>query len=144
MFYTDIIIDAVPSVTRDAFLNFSALSLYHSSYYQSITLPDQAPARPGDKLICTIDSIPYPAIVEVNSPREFTWRGYLIWNWIFNGLHSFKFEKHGNQTRFVQCEELGGLLGGVLEAVARDRMLDGFRRFNNDFKCYVEGKEEGL
>lgn len=124
------------------FLDFATLPKYHTSFYQSIEIQNQGGSPgPGDRLVCTIDNIPYPAIVEVNTAGEFTWRGYFVWNWIFNGLHSFKFEPlddHGTRTRFVQCEELGGLLAGLLSLVGRQRMLAGFTRFNEDFKQHVE------
>ncbi|PYH42551.1 SRPBCC domain-containing protein [Aspergillus saccharolyticus JOP 1030-1] len=176
MLFTEIIIEAAPSAVRKAavpfvllqlayfdqntnpnqkFLDFAALPTYHTSFFQAITLPDggNLSAQPGDHLTCTIDHIPYPAIVEVNEPSEFTWRGYFGWNWIFNGLHSFRFEplaaaaseegaqERGQRTRLVHCEQLGGLLAGALALVGRQRMLAGFQRFNEDLKRYVEQQQ---
>ncbi|SPB51084.1 unnamed protein product [Aspergillus niger] len=142
MLFTEVVINAAPWAVREAFLDFAVLPTYHTSFYQCIEVPNQkGAAKPGDGLVCTIDNIPYPAIVEVNTAGEFTWRGYFVWNWIFNGLHSFKFEPLGedaSRTRFVQCEELGGLLAGALSLVGRQRMLAGFSRFNEDFKRHVE------
>ncbi|PYH65782.1 uncharacterized protein BO88DRAFT_457010 [Aspergillus vadensis CBS 113365] len=96
---------------------------------------------PGDHLICTVDNIPWPAIVEVNTASVFTWRGYILWNWLFSGLHSFKFEPldaDSTKTRFVQCEEWGGLLGGALWMVGRRKMVTGFNNFNEDLKRHLE------
>ncbi|RDK37610.1 hypothetical protein M752DRAFT_279616 [Aspergillus phoenicis ATCC 13157] len=142
MLFTEIIINAAPSAVREAFLDFASLPTYHTSFYQSIHLPNQhGPAKPGDSLICTVDNIPYPAIVEVNTSSEFTWRGYIFWNWLFNGLHSFKFEPldtDSTKTRFVQCEEWGGLLGGALWLIGRRKMVTGFNNFNEDLKRHME------
>ncbi|KAI2817936.1 hypothetical protein CBS115989_5488 [Aspergillus niger] len=99
MLFTEVVINAAPWAVREAFLDFAVLPTYHTSFYQCIEVPNQkGAAKPGDGLVCTIDNIPYPAIVEVNTAGEFTWRGYFVWNWIFNGLHSFKFEPLGEDA----------------------------------------------
>ncbi|GKZ24648.1 hypothetical protein AbraIFM66951_011918 [Aspergillus brasiliensis] len=149
MIFTEIIIDAASSAVRQAFLNFATLPTYHTSFFQSIHLRnhDDGPAKPGDPLICTVHNIPFPTIVEVNTASVFSWRGYIIWNWMFNGLYSFQFEPldtDGTKTRFVQWEELGGLLGGALWLFGRRKVVAGFNNFNGDLKRHIEkGQNSG-
>ncbi|KAJ5662294.1 uncharacterized protein N7477_009910 [Penicillium maclennaniae] len=140
MIHTEIEINASPVTTRQTFLDFAALPKYHSSFFQSIApvKAEKKSPEPGDKLLVNVNGMALTPVVEVNSPTEFTWRGTFGSTWLFTGAHSFNFLPVGEKTRLVHSEEISGLFAPVFMIFGKAKAEEGFRRFNEDLKNYVE------
>ncbi|PGH30182.1 hypothetical protein GX50_07047 [[Emmonsia] crescens] len=149
MIHTEIQIDAPPSVVREAFLGFAAIPTYHTAYFNKIAPQNtdkKGTPEPGDMLSCTVKSVTFYPIVEVNSPIEFTWRGTFGSTMIFTGAHSFKYlavSGNAEKTRFVHSEVFGGALSGVFELIGQRYAKAEYEKFNEDFKRHVESKNAG-
>lgn len=131
------------------FLDFAAIPTYHTAFLKGITPKNtdkKGAPEPGDTLSCTVNSMTFSPVVEVNSPSEFTWRGTLGCTVIFTGAHTFKYlavDGSAEKTRFVQSENFGGALAKVFGLMGQDDTKKGFERFNEDLKRHVESKMAG-
>ncbi|KKZ65699.1 hypothetical protein EMCG_01261 [[Emmonsia] crescens] len=149
MIYTEIQINAPPSVVREAFLDFAAIPTYHTAFFKKIAPQNtdkKGTPEPGDKLSCTIKTTTFSPVVEVNSPTEFTWRGTLGSTMILTGAHSFKYlavSGSAEKTMFVQSEVFGGALFKVYGLLGLRNAKAEFEKFNEDFKRHVENKNAG-
>ncbi|PGH17878.1 hypothetical protein AJ79_00777 [Helicocarpus griseus UAMH5409] len=158
MIHTEIQIDAPPSVVRTAYhdllltgytLDFAAIPTYHTAFLKKIVPQNtdrKGTPEPGDNLSCTVNTMTFSPVVEVNSPTEFAWRGTLGSTVIFTGVHSFKFLAVGDsaeKTRFVHSEDFGGAFSVVFGLIGQKNTKMGFEKFNEDFKRHVENKNRG-
>ncbi|KAI9371366.1 hypothetical protein BJX61DRAFT_31167 [Aspergillus egyptiacus] len=138
-----------------------------SAFIHSITPTDRTKCnngpetlQPGDGIECVIGrgKMAFSAVVVENSPRAFGWRGSLPVPGLFTGVHMFRFEGvdaededetgEGGRTRLVHEESFSGLLAGIMMGEGwlgssawvgmRRETVEGFERFNRDFKAWVE------
>ena len=80
-----------------------------------------------------------PKVLVFESASEFRWLGHLLIPGIFDGEHQFHLESiEGDRTRFVQREEFGGLLVGLVLRSVRDSTTEGFEAMNQALKERVE------
>ena len=82
----------------------------------------------------------YPTILN-KTDLSLVWKGALVSDWIFYGIHKFAIEslEGGTRTLFIQLELFGGLLVYILQlfGVFR-RTQDSFIEFNEALKDEVE------
>lgn len=76
-------------------------------------------------------------VIEVKSPTEFTWRGNLEAP-VYLPARSFKLLPVHDRIIRVHTEEIGGALPPVFMKIGKPKAEEGFRRFNKDFKNFVE------
>lgn len=146
---TSIVIEAKPEKVREIFLDFKNYSQWNpfftdiKIYTPGITIP-----LPGTQLEVNMklnggnENIMYP-IVLMNNSDCFKWKGKLLFDFMFVGVHSFEFvplDVDGQiNTKLVQSEDFSGVLSYVFEWTGlKDKTEKGFNELNQALKIQVE------
>ncbi|KAJ5587685.1 Polyketide cyclase/dehydrase [Penicillium hispanicum] len=136
-------IDAPPAKVREVFLNFEALSQWHTAWIKSLEVVDKSKTPQtlvaGDKVECNIENFKFVAEVQDNSETRFSWQGPPVFT--ISGLHEFRFEpiKDGAATLFTQTENLKGLMSFLMHPSLLGRQMKAdYDVFNKDLKTRAE------
>ncbi|CAG86619.2 DEHA2D00814p [Debaryomyces hansenii CBS767] len=144
-----IIIDSKPEKVREIFLDFRKHSQWNPFFTDvRIYTPGVTSPSPGTQLEIKMklnggnENIMYPIVLENNS-SSFKWKGNLLFDFMFVGVHSFEFiplEIDGQtRTKLVQSEDFSGILSYVFEWTGlKDKTEKGFNELNRALKIQVE------
>jgi hypothetical protein len=90
------------------FIDFPRWNQWMPAIFAPVSGPDRA-LRAGDAFKVRIGKLPVSlSVVNFRHDVEFGWRGGS--KWVIEGVHTFKFEAAGTQTRIRSEETLSGLL----------------------------------
>ncbi|CUM53105.1 uncharacterized protein AC631_04813 [Debaryomyces fabryi] len=146
---TTIIIDAKPEKVREVFLDFKKHSQWNPFFTDiKIYTPGSKSPQPGTQLEIKMklnggnENIMYPIVLE-NNPGSFKWKGKLLFDFLFVGIHSFEFiplDIDGQtKTKLAQSENFSGILSYVFEWTGlKDKTETGFNELNRALKSQVE------
>lgn len=79
-----------------------------------------------------------PTVVTVDPERQLVWLGHFLLPGLLDGQHEFRIEARGEQCRFHQSEEFGGLLVPLFGVGMLDATRRGFEAMNSALKRRVE------
>lgn len=80
-----------------------------------------------------------PIVLSFIKEKELVWKGRLIFPGIFDGTHSFRFEKMSeSKTRLIHSEKFNGILVGLMKKQLDTKILDGFKKMNEKLKFRAE------
>ena len=80
-----------------------------------------------------------PKVIKNIHGKEFSWRGHLFIEGLFDGEHYFKVEKHGeDQSKFIHGERFSGLLSVPVLKIIEKNTLNGFISMNEALKKQTE------
>lgn len=146
---TQIVINSTPEKVRDVILDFQKYTEWNpflSSF--KIYTEGATTALPGTqleikmKLIGNNESTMYPIVLE-NSENALRWKGKLLFDFMFVGIHSFEYiaiEVDGQaKTKLIQSEEFSGFFSyffgwsGLL-----DKTKNRFEELNKALKKQIE------
>ncbi|CUM48584.1 unnamed protein product [Debaryomyces tyrocola] len=146
---TQIIINAKPEKVRDIFLDLQKHSEWNP-FFTSVKIytPGATSPLPGTQLEIKMklngdnENTMYPIVLE-NSASAFRWKGKLLFDFMFVGIHSFEFiplEIDGQtKTKLIQSEEFSGILAYVFEWTGlKDKTKNGFEELNQALKMQIE------
>lgn len=132
-------IDAPPADVWRVLMDFGAYGEWNP-FIRSIS----GRAEPGETLTVRLQPsggrgiTMKPKVLAVEPEHELRWKGRLLIPGLFDGEHIFRLEPTGDgRTRFVQREEFGGLLVGLLKGVLT-KTAEGFEQMNAALKQRVE------
>ena len=94
----------------------------------------------GSKLEIHLDGMIFkPLIKQYNHEKELSWLGYLWVKGLFDGYHSLKINKIGNeQCEFIHEEEFKGILVPLLKHKLQTETQLGFIQMNKALKNRAE------
>lgn len=154
---TKVDIAAPPDLVRSLFLDFPAISKWHTGHFKAITVLDSAATnvttnpsssvgeklKVGDRLrISLSDGMSFKATVVENTALRFAWKGG--WSHVVIGEHSFQFEPSTltpGGTTLTHAETFTGGLVSLCRPFLKDdkaKTSPGFERFNVDIKRRAE------
>mmetsp|Transcript_4645 Transcript_4645/g.4661 ORF Transcript_4645/g.4661 Transcript_4645/m.4661 type:complete len:154 (-) Transcript_4645:37-498(-) len=146
---TSIIIEAKPEEVREIFLDFKNHSQWNPFFTDiKIYTPGVTSPLPGTQLEVKMklnggnENIMYPIVLKNNSDC-FKWKGKLLFDFMFVGVHSFEFvplDIDGQiKTKLVQSEDFSGVLSYVFKWTGlKDKTEKGFNELNQALKIQVE------
>jgi hypothetical protein len=80
-----------------------------------------------------------PKCLAFKENEEFRWLGHLGIKGIFDGEHIFKMKEiEGGKTKFVQCENFGGILLSMMWKSINPKTVKGFEMMNQALKERAE------
>jgi len=146
---TNIIIQAPPELVKQKFFDYQSYPSWNPFMvsFHKYTNTSDPQLNEGDELQIDLKlkgmnhtSTIYPTILN-KTDLSLVWKGALVSDWIFYGIHKFAIEslEGGTRTLFIQLELFGGLLVYILQlfGVFR-RTQDSFIEFNEALKDEVE------
>ena len=143
VYETSIIINKDVDTVRKAFLDFQSYSQW-SKFIEKVESPlqEMVAPQPDQVLSVTLNTgsplVIKPVVVK-NDEACFIWKGKLLMNGLFDGLHQFFFEKiDDGSTKFVQSEVFTGILVAPLLWMVGTQTKQGFESFNEALKKRVE------
>ncbi|KAI5968352.1 hypothetical protein KGF57_000211 [Candida theae] len=146
---TTIIIQAPPELVKDRFFDYAAYPTWNPFMvsFQKYTNTSDPQLNEGDELQIDLKlkgmkhtSTMYPKIIS-KTESSLVWRGVLVSDWIFYGVHSFTIEPldGGKRTLFVQSEQFGGFLVYILQLFGvLSKTKESFIEFNEALKDEAE------
>lgn len=146
---TNIIIQAPPELVRQKFFDYRSYPRWNPFMvsFQKYTNTSDPQLNEGDELQIDLKlkgmnhtSTMYPTIL-TKTELSLAWKGVLVSDWIFYGIHSFTIEPldGGTRTLFVQLERFGGLLVYILQLFGVFRKTkESFIEFNEALKDEAE------
>lgn len=118
-------IKATPEQVRAVFLDFPKLGEWNDVVKSITVISNHKEPVPGATLECKISNMNFKPIVVKNDETEFSWKGKLLSDSIFCGVHYFRFEKlDDNSTRFYHGEDFEGWLFGPYRWVTGDKKIN--------------------
>ncbi len=131
---TQIEINASQQKVWDVLMDFDSHKSWNP-FIQSI----EGDVREGGKIKVTIKPpsgkamVFEPTVLKLEAPREFRWKGKLLFKGIFDGEHYFKIESLGGKTVFTHGENFSGILVPLLKGALADTK-EGFGLMNQALK----------
>lgn len=139
--HTEIDIRSAPEQVWDVLVDFDAYPEWNpfivraSGRAEVGTKLENRLEPPGGKAITF-----KPTVTEVDREQTLEWLGRLVLPGVFDGRHRFELHPSNGGTRFVQHEEIRGLLVPLFRRTLDQHTKPGFEAMNQALKVRVEDR----
>ncbi len=132
---TTIQINATPEKVWQELLNFKEYPTWNPFIKEIKGTP-----KKGARLEVDMQGMTFkPVVLQCRHNKEFTWRGSLFINGLFDGEHSFLLEqKSSGTTQFTQSEKFSGILVPLLKGKLQKETKEQFKAMNAALKKRME------
>ena len=139
---TEILINATPAKVWSILTTFDNYPNWNP-FIKSI----KGEVRVGNKITARIEPPEAsgmtfkPKILTLETNKELSWLGHLLFAGLFDGEHKFELIDNGNETTtFKQSEKFKGILVPLFKKMLDNNTINGFNEMNKKLKELAEQK----